>query len=235
MTYQLDAEPLSKPMMTLPEGKTYAEFNSISPQYVQLYELVSIILMTYPVISKHFRYFFQCLQIQVEETPGGGGVLPIWWVIHMCRGFDPLFWPSGYQARSFYLFGVFFLIHQHKNDFLGTNPHKIRSFWPQNTIFPSIFLGPIFSGPRHTPSNFQAEYPPPPPPPPPREETYFFHEAIVIFTLRDWTCKQKYNWKMFIFCPFLLLFHLFIHFQTFSYFFQFLPFQVGETWVSIIP
>ena len=46
--------------------------------------------MTYPVISKHFRYFFQCLQIQVEET-------------------------------------------------------------------------------------------------------YLFHEAIVIFTLRDWTSKQKYN------------------------------------------
>ena len=73
--------------------------------------------MTYPVISKHFRYFFQCLQIQVEET-------------------------------------------------------------------------------------------------------YFFHEAIVIFTLRDWTCKQKYNWKIFIFCPFLLLFHLFINFQTSPYFFS---------------
>ena len=53
------------------------------------------------------------------------------------------------------------------------------------------------------------------------EETYFFHEAIVIFTLRDWTCKQKYNWRIFIFCPFLLLFHLFIHFQTFSSFFRF--------------
>ena len=58
------------------------------------------------------------------------------------------------------LFGVFFLIHQHKYDLLGTNPRKIRSFWPQNTIFPSIFLGPIFSGPRHTPSNFRTEYPP---------------------------------------------------------------------------
>ena len=40
--------------------------------------------------------------------------------------------------------------------------------------------------------------------------------------------EQKYNWRIFIFCPFLLLFHLFIHFQTFSYFFQFLPFQVEE-------
>ena len=69
----------------------------------------------------------------------------------MCRGFDPFFEPLGTKLD---LFGVFFLIHQHKNDLLGTNPHKIRSFWPQNTIFPSIFLGPIFSGPRHTPSNF---------------------------------------------------------------------------------
>ena len=51
------------------------------------------------------------------------------------------------------------------------------------------------------------------------EETYFFHEAIVIFTLKDWTCKQKYSWRIFIFCPFLQLFHLFImfiYFQTFS-------------------
>ena len=75
--------------------------------------------MTYPVISKHFRYFFKCLQIQVEET-------------------------------------------------------------------------------------------------------YFFHEALVIFTLRDWTCKQKYNWKIFIFCPFLLLFHYFKLFHIFSSFFHFM-------------
>ena len=31
----------------------------------------------------------------------------------------------------------------------------------------------------------------------------------MIFTLRDRTCEQKYNWKVFIFCPFLLLFYLF--------------------------
>ena len=67
------------------------------------------------------------------------------------------FYPLGTKLD---LFGVFFLIHQHKNDLLGTNPHKIRSFWLQNTIFPSIFLAPIFSGPRHTPSNFRTEYPP---------------------------------------------------------------------------
>ena len=75
----------------------------------------------------------------------------------------PRFWPpflTLWVPNSIF-FGCFFLIHQHKNDLLGTNPHEIRSFWPQNTIFPSIFLGPIFSGPRHTPSNFRTEYPPP--------------------------------------------------------------------------
>ena len=79
------------------------------------------------------------------------------------------------------LFGVFFLIHQHKNDLLGTNPRKIRSFWPQNTIFPSIFLGPIFSGPRHTPSNFRTEYPP---------RAFGTVRAIAI-----WMCKKllRYN------------------------------------------
>ena len=49
MAYQWGAKPLPKPMMTVCAA-------------------VSIILMTYPVISKHFRYFFQFLQIHVEET-----------------------------------------------------------------------------------------------------------------------------------------------------------------------
>ena len=74
----------------------------------------------------------------------------------------PRFWPP--FLTLWVPNSIFFLIHQHKNDLLGTNPRKIRSFWPQNTIFPLIFLGPIFSGPRHTPSNFRTEYPPPPPP-----------------------------------------------------------------------
>ena len=103
---------------------------------------------------------------------GPGGVLPIWWVIHMCRGFDPLFWPSGCQTRSFW--GVFSHPPTQKRSF-GYKSSQNRSFWPQNTIFPSIFLGPIFSGPRHTPSNFRTEYPPPPPPPPPPPQTKLLH------------------------------------------------------------
>ena len=87
---------------------------------------------------------------------GGGGGYSLYdgWYIRAAV-LTPFFDPLGTKLD---LFGVFFLIHQHKNDLLGTNPRKIRSFWPQNTIFPSIFWGPIFSGPRHTPSNLRTEY-----------------------------------------------------------------------------
>ena len=36
---------------------------------------------------------------------GARGVLPMWWVIHMCRGFDPLFSLWQDRARSFW--GIF--------------------------------------------------------------------------------------------------------------------------------
>ena len=38
-------------------------------------------------------------------NPSRGGVLPMWWVIHMCRGFDPLFSLWQDRARSFW--GIF--------------------------------------------------------------------------------------------------------------------------------
>ena len=94
--------------------------------------------------------------LSVWRTPGGGTPYM------MGDTYVPRFWPpflTLWVPNSIFL-GYFFLIHQHKNDLLGTNPHKIRSFWSQNTIFPSIFLGPIFSGPRHTPSNFRTDNPP---------------------------------------------------------------------------
>ena len=90
------------------------------------------------------------------DPPRGGYSLCDGWYI--CAAVLTPFFHFGRIEHD--LFGVFFLIHQHKNELLGTNLRKIRSFWPQNTIFPSIFLGPIFSGPRHTPSNFRTEYPP---------------------------------------------------------------------------
>ena len=84
-------------------------------------------------------------------------IFPIWWVIHMCRGFDPLFWPSGYQTRSFW--GVYSHPPTQKWSF-GYKSSQNSIFLAPKYHFPSIFLGPIFSGPRHTPSNFRTEYPP---------------------------------------------------------------------------
>ena len=92
-----------------------------------------------------------------------GGVLPMWWVIHMCRGFDPLFSLWQDRARSFW--GIF-LIHQQQSYLLGYKNYQFLQnsiFLAPNSIFSSIFLGPIFSGQRHTPISFQAQYPPPPP------------------------------------------------------------------------
>ena len=65
------------------------------------------------------------------------------------------------------LFGVLFLIHQQQSYLLGYKNYQFLQksiFLAPNSIFSSIFLGPIFSGQRHTPISFQAEYPPPPPP-----------------------------------------------------------------------
>ena len=90
----------------------------------------------------------------------GWGVLPMWWVIHMCRGFDPLFSLWQDRARSFW--GIF-LIHQQQSYLLGYKNYQFLQksiFLAPNSIFSSIFLGPIFSGQRHTPISFQAEYPP---------------------------------------------------------------------------
>ena len=83
----------------------------------------------------------------------------------MCRGFDPLFSLWQDRARSFW--GIF-LIHQQQSYLLGYKNYQFLQksiFLAPNSIFSSIFLGPIFSGQRHTPISFQAEYHPPPPPP----------------------------------------------------------------------
>ena len=54
------------------------------------------------------------------------------------------------------------------------------------------------------------------------EETFFFHKAIAMFPLRDWTYKQKYNWKVLssdnFYCCFTYSSN-FKHFHIFSSFF----------------
>ena len=100
--------------------------------------------------------------ISVTWTPGGGGVLPMWWVIHMCRGFDPLFSLWQDRARSFW--GTFSHPPTAKLSF-GVQKlpifTKINLFGCKFNFFLDLF-GSNFSGQRHTPISFQAEYPPPP-------------------------------------------------------------------------
>ena len=80
----------------------------------------------------------------------------------------PPFWPPFFDILGIELdlYGVLFLIHWHQNDRLGVLKLPILTefdFLSPNSIFLSIFLGPIFSGQRHTPIGFRTEYPPLPP------------------------------------------------------------------------
>ena len=95
----------------------------------------------------------------------GGGVLPMWWVIHMCRGFDPLFSLWQDRARSFggifshpptpkRSFGVLKLPILKEFDLLGPKFH-----------FSLDLLGSNFQRPAAHPHQFSDRVPPPPPPP----------------------------------------------------------------------
>ena len=76
----------------------------------------------------------------------------------------PRFWPPFFTlAGSSTIFWGIFLIHQQQSYLLGYKNYQFLQksiFLAPNSIFSSIFLGPIFSGQRHTPISFQAEYPP---------------------------------------------------------------------------
>ena len=98
--------------------------------------------------------------------PGGGYSLCDGWYI--CAAVLTPFFHFGRIEHD--LFGVLFLIHQQQSYLLGYKNYQFLQksiFLAPNSFFSSIFLGPIFSGQRHTPISFQAEYTPPPPPPPP--------------------------------------------------------------------
>ena len=84
----------------------------------------------------------------------------------------PPFWPpflTFWGLNSIFL-GYFFSSTNTKTIFWGiktTNSYRIRSFRPQISFFPRIFLGPKFQRPAAHPHQFSDRVPPPPPPPPP--------------------------------------------------------------------
>ena len=91
----------------------------------------------------------------------GGGVLPMWWVIHMCRGFDPLFSLWQDRARSFWgifshpptpkrSFGVLKLPILTEFDLLGPKFH-----------FSLNLFGSNFQRPAAHPHHFSDRVPPP--------------------------------------------------------------------------
>ena len=92
---------------------------------------------------------------------GGGGVLPMWWVIHTCRGFDPLFSLWQDRARSFWgifshpptpkrSFGVLKLPILKEFDLLGPKFH-----------FSLDLFGSNFQRPAAHPHQFSDRVPPP--------------------------------------------------------------------------
>ena len=102
----------------------------------------------------------------VPGIPGAcaprGGVLPMWWVIHMCRGFDPLFSLWQDRARSFWgifshpptpkrSFGVLKLPILTEFDLLGPKFH-----------FSLDLFGSNFQRPAAHPHHFSDRVPPPP-------------------------------------------------------------------------
>ena len=90
-----------------------------------------------------------------------GGVLPMWWVIHMCRGFDPLFSLWQDRARSFW--GTFSHPPTAKLSF-GVQKlpifTKIDLFGPKFNFFLDLF-GSNFQRPAAHPHPFSGRVPPP--------------------------------------------------------------------------
>ena len=98
-----------------------------------------------------------------SQARGGGGGYSLCDGWYICAAVLTPFFHFGRIEHD--LFGVLFLIHQQQSYLLGYKNYQFLQksiFLAPNSIFSSIFLGPIFSGQRHTPIRFQAEYPPPP-------------------------------------------------------------------------
>ena len=87
-----------------------------------------------------------------------GGVLPMWWVIHMCRGFDPLFSLWQDRARSFW--GVFSHPPTQKQSF-GYKSSQNSIFLAPKYHFSLDLFGSNFQWPAAHPQQFSDRVPPP--------------------------------------------------------------------------
>ena len=128
-----------------------------------IYSWVTLPMYAIEYMSNQYRACWRwtmtyLTSLTVGEWPGGG-VLPIWWVIHMCRGFDPLFWPSGYQTRSF--LGCFFSSTNTKTIFWVQILAKFDLIGPKIPFFPWSFWVQ-FSVARATPPAIFGPSTPPP-------------------------------------------------------------------------
>ena len=90
-----------------------------------------------------------------------GGLLPMWWVIHMCRGFDPLFSLWQDRARSFW--GIFSHPPTPKRSFVVLKLPILTEFdllGPKFNFSLDLF-GSNFQRPAAHPHHFSDRVPPP--------------------------------------------------------------------------
>ena len=152
--------------------------------------------------TQYVYWSHKCWHQSLGEDPGGGGVLPMWWVIHMCRGFDPLFSLWQDRARSFWgifshpptpkrSFGVLKLPILKEFDLLGPKFH-----------FSLDLFGSNFQRPAAHPHQFSDRVPPPPG----GEDVSFPNDSFTAtrlglcssVTLQQLFSKVYYHWGLLI-------------------------------------
>ena len=107
----------------------------------------------------HYRML--AYKISACEVCTRGGVLPMWWVIHMCRGFDPLFSLWQDRARSFW--GIFSHPPTPKRSFVVLKLPNLTEFdllGPKFHFSLDLF-GSNFQRPAAHPHHFSDRVPPP--------------------------------------------------------------------------
>ena len=111
------------------------------------------------LLIKNYHLQVHILSCRCRMPPGG--VLPMWWVIHMCRGFDPLFSLWQDRARSFW--GTFSHPPTAKLSF-GVQKlpifTKIDLFGPKLFFFPRSFWVQFSAASGTPPSVFRPSTPP---------------------------------------------------------------------------